>query len=309
MAKLPYPAVMEWLERVARMRRWTRGGERDPHRALLLLFALGRLQRQGFQPLRFRDVEEPFSKLLVEFSPPKPTSPGYPFHQLIGDGLWEVVTAAGAGSPGTDTNALRAQDAAGRLTPRFAKELLADPGLFAKIVRIALDINFEPSLHTDLYSAVGLLPEITDTSAVAQYVDGNLPRTHRDPMLRQRVLVAYDCRCAFCGYEGWIGSSVVGLEAARLRWWAFDGNDELSNCLCLCTLHHRLLDKGVLGLTMSRVITVSRHFVGNTDAARAVVTSLIGRLAEKPQDGFPSPDRRNVEWHTRQVFRGPARIS
>jgi putative restriction endonuclease len=40
-----------------------------------------------------------------------------------------------------------------------------------------------------------------------------------------------------------------------------------------------------------------------------VVTSLIGRLAEKPQDGFPSPDRRNVEWHTRQVFRGPARIS
>lgn len=300
---------MEWLERVAKMRRWTRGGERDPHRALLLLFALGYLQRQGYQPLRFRELEEPFGKLLVEFGPPKPTSPGYPFHQLIGDGLWEVATANGGPSPGTDPGALRANDAVGRLTQRFAKELLADPGLFSQVVRVLLDINFEPSLHADLCSAVGLVPEVSDTSAVAHYVDGNLPRTQRDPMLRQRVLVAYECRCAFCGFEGWIGESVVGLEAARLRWWAFDGHDDLTNCLCLCSLHHRLLDKGVLGLTTGGVITVSRHFVGNTNAARDQVIALIGRTALTPLGGFPPPDRRNIDWHARQVFRGPARFS
>lgn len=296
---------MEWLERVAKMRRWTRGGERDPHRALLLLFALGQLQRQGYQPLRFRDVEEPFGKLLAEFGPPKPTSPGYPFHQLIGDGLWEVVTATGGPSPGTDSSALRRYDAVGRLNQRFAKEAMADPGLLGQIVRIVLDINFEPSLHADLCSSVGLLPEMTDLAGG----EGHLPKTQRDPMLRQRVLVAYECRCAFCGFEGWIGDSVVGLEAARLRWWAFDGQDDLSNCVCLCSLHHRLLDKGVLGLTPSGVITVSRHFVGTTNAAKDQVIALIGRTALTPLGGFPPPDRRNIDWHTRQVFRGPARFS
>ncbi len=300
---------MEWLERVARMRRWTRGGERDPHRALLLLFALGLLRRQGFQPMRFRDIETAFSQLLVQFSPPRPTSAGYPFHQLIGDGLWEVVTATGGASPGTDTGLLRAHDATGRLHPLFAKELLADPALFGQVVRVVLDINFEPSLHADLCSAVGLQPEAADTAAIAPFLDGNLARAHRDPMLQQKVLVAYECRCAFCAYEGWIGDSVVGLEAARLRWWAFDGQDDLTNCLCLCSLHHRLLDKGVLSLTSSGVIVVSRHFVGTTNAAKDQVLALVGRTALTPLGGFPPPDRRNIDWHAKQVFRGPPRYA
>lgn len=291
------------------MRRWTRGGERDPNKALLLMYALGRLQRNGYSLLRFREIEEPLAALLTEFGPPKPVSPGYPFHQLASDGLWEVGTGAGAASPGPDAGALRAHDAAGRLLPLFAKELLADPVMFAQVVRILLDINFETSLHGDLCAAVGLLPELAETGTVARYVDGNLPRAQRDAMLRQKVLVAYACRCAFCGYEGWIGNSVVGLEAARLRWWAFDGHDDLTNALCLCTLHQRLLDKGVLSLTPSGVILVSRHFVGTTDTARSLVMSLTGRTAASPQGGFPPPDRRNVDWHSRQVFRSPARIS
>lgn len=294
---------MEWLERIARMRRWTRGGERDPNKALLLIYALGRLQRQGYGPLRFREVEQPLTALLTEFGPPKPVSPGYPFQQLAGDGLWEVAPGSGH-----DAALLRAQDATGRLIPRFAKELLADPVMFAQVVRILLDINFEPSLHGDLCAAVGLLPELAETGTVARYVDGNLPRAHRDAMLRQKVLVAYECQCAFCGFEGWVGNSVVGLEAARLRWWAFDGHDDLTNALCLCTLHQRLLDKGVLSLTPSGTILVSRHFVGTTGTARDLVMALTGRAAAQPQGGFPRPDRRNVDWHARQVFRSPARL-
>jgi len=296
---------MEWLGRVARMRRWTPTGERDPHRALLLLFALGQLQRQGLQPVRFRDIEAQFSKLLVEFSPPHPVSAGYPFHELVADGLWEVVTVAGGPSPGTDSAVLRDHDATGRLNPRFAKELQADPGLFGQIVRIILDVNFEPTLHLDLCAAVGLLPEVADTGAVTEFLDG--PRRQRDPMFAQKVLVAYECRCAFCAYEGWIGDSVVGLEAARLRWWAFDGRDDLSNCLCLCSLHHRLLDKGVLGLTPDGRVLVSRHFAGTTNAAHDQVLALSGRRALTPLGGFPPPDPLNIEWHTGQVFRGPAR--
>jgi putative restriction endonuclease len=301
--------AMEWFERVARMRRWTRGGERDPHRALLLLLALGELHRRGYAPLRYRDVEEPLGELLAEFGPAKPVSPGYTFHQLAADGLWEVLTQHGVGSPGPDAATLRAYDAAGRLTPRFAKELMADPAAFTQIVRLLLQLNFEPGLHDDLRTAVGLPPEPPVPASVAAHAQGLLPRARPDVLLRQKVLVAYDCRCAFCGFEGWMGNGVVGLDAARLRWWAFDGYDDLSNALCLCTLHHRLLDRGVLSLTRSGAILVSRHFVGTTESARTLVTSLVGRKAAPPKVGFPGPHRDNIDWHARQVFRGPARTS
>src|SRR5258708_17900433 len=138
---------MEWLQRIARIRRRTRGGERDPDKAVLLLYAFGLLNRQGFQTLRFREIEERFTQLLGEFGPPKPVNAGNPFHNLTGDGLWEVLTAAGGASPRPDGRALRAHHAAGRLVPPFPEQLLADPQLFAPAVRVLLDIPFEPSLH------------------------------------------------------------------------------------------------------------------------------------------------------------------
>lgn len=300
---------MEWLERVSRLRRWTRGGERDPHKALLLLYAIGQLQRVGFAPVRFREAEQNLDLLFAEFGPPKLIGPSYPFYHLAADGLWEVATGVGGPCPGADRELMIAGDVHGRLAPGFAKELLADPALMAQIVRVLLDTNFEPSLHLDLCASAGLILEVAQTASVAKYVDGNLPRVQRDPMMRQKILLAYDCRCAFCGYEGWIGNSVVGLEVARLRWWAFDGHDDLTNCLCLCALHHRLFDKGVLGVLPSGKITVSRQFVGTTEASREYVLNLSGRKASPPQPGFAKPDVRNIDWHSRQVFRGPARIT
>jgi putative restriction endonuclease len=294
---------MTWLERNGRIRRRTHGGERDPNKALLLLYALGRLQREGHAALAFREIEEPLAVLLAEFGPPKPVSPGNPFHHLVADRLWEVDTATGLAPPGPDPRALRAHDAASRLDPGFAKELLGDPVLFDQAVQLLLDVNFEPSLHEDLRIATGLLPEQARTHYPAEFA----ARAPRDIALWRKVLVAYDYGCAFCGYEGWIGGAVVGLEAARLRWWAFDGHDDLTNVLCLCTLHHRLLDKGVIGLTSGGVILVSKHFTGVTPVAQNLVLSLAGRGAARPLSGFPPPSPRNTGWHTRQVFRGPAR--
>jgi putative restriction endonuclease len=293
--------VMEWLERIARVRRGTAAGDRDPAPALLLLHALGLLQRYGPQPIRFREAEMPFARLLAEHGPPRPVRPSVAFYRLAGR-LWEVTAADGSAAPGPDEEALRACDAVGRLAPAFAKELLTDPLLLGQVVRALLDLNFEPSLHAELCAATGVRPESGPMAA------GPAAGPGRDqPMAGRQVLVAYACRCAFCGYEGWLGNTVVGVEAARLRWRAFDGTDDLTNCLCLCALHHRLLDRGVVGLTPGGMILVSRHFVGTTRTAREQVLALAGRLALAPQRGFPAPNGGNLDWHARQVFHGPTR--
>ncbi|MFI6738914.1 phosphorothioated DNA-binding restriction endonuclease [Nonomuraea sp. NPDC050451] len=287
---------MDWIERVAEIRRWTRGGERAPHKPLLLLYALGHFQRHGNRPIPFSAAEAELKKLLKEYGPPRDTSPGYPFHHLTNDGLWLVDTRHGPGSPGPELGRLRDSQAAGRLHPDLARALSEEPGLLGRIARHLLDANFAPSLHKDLCLLTGLDLEPGEALRTP-------PVARRDPGFRDRVLMAYEYCCAFCSYDGWLDGAAVGLDAAHVRWWAFDGPDDVANGLCLCAIHHKLFDKGVLG----RTIAVSARFVGRSESSRDMVLSLSGRPARNPQPGLAAVERDHISWHSRQVFRTPAR--
>ncbi|MBC7273155.1 MAG: restriction endonuclease, partial [Streptomyces sp.] len=218
----------DWLERAARLRQWSRSGVRAPHKPLLLLYALGRWQRDADGELRYSAVEGDLQRLLVEYGPANRTSPAYPFHHLVSDGVWEVRTDRGPGSPGSGVGELRAAGASGRLAPGLRQALRREPDLLARMARVLLDLHFPPSLHGDLCEAVGLELEPSEAGPYAR-----VPRRRRDPGMRERVLTAYEYQCAFCGYDGVIDAAPVGLEAAHVRWWAFDGPDDVDNGLCL----------------------------------------------------------------------------
>lgn len=78
------------LARFAAIRVWTRGGERAPHKALLLLYALAALQRREPRLIPFARLEEAVGRLLRDFGPPRSTNPAYPFWHLQSDGVWEI---------------------------------------------------------------------------------------------------------------------------------------------------------------------------------------------------------------------------
>ncbi len=104
---------MDWLERVATLRQWTGNGVRAPHKPLLLLYALGRYQQDADTELAYSAVEEDLKRLLAEYGPGNRTTPAYPFHHLVSDGVWEVRTNRGAGSPGSGVRELRDSGAVG----------------------------------------------------------------------------------------------------------------------------------------------------------------------------------------------------
>ncbi|MFD7553032.1 MULTISPECIES: phosphorothioated DNA-binding restriction endonuclease [unclassified Streptomyces] len=292
---------MDWLERTATLRQWARGGARAPHKPLLLLYALGRFRQDPEGELVYSAVEEDLQRLLTEYGPPNRTTPAYPFHHLVGDGVWEVRTDRGAGSPGSGVRELRAAGASGRLVPELRVALRREPSLLGRMVRVLLDLHFPPSLHGELCESIGLEPEPEEAGRLVP------ARRRRDRRMRELVLTAYEYQCAFCGYDGRIGSVPVGLEAAHVRWWAFGGPDEVDNGLCLCSLHHKLFDKGVLGVGDGHRILVSQRFVGRGAAARDHVTALAGRPVTGPQPGVSPVAAAHRSWHADQVFHGAPR--
>lgn len=296
---------MDWIGRIEQLRRWTRNGERAPHKPLLLLYALGRYQADGGAPVRFSEAEGQLNDLLAEFGPPRKSSPGYPFHHLTSDGLWLVRTSEGGSSPGPNLGDLRGSGAEGSLSPKLIDALNSDSHLLAQLARVLLDSNFEPSLHADICALAGLDLDAAET-ATPEAVAG---RKRRSAAFRSEVLMAYEYQCAFCGYDGTLGRIPVGLDAAHVQWFALDGPDTVDNGVCLCSLRHKLFDKGVLGVTVDWRITVSGNFIGRSPAAKTHVLSLAGQPANAPQLLYSSPKTVYIAWHQREVFKHPARMA
>ncbi len=292
----------EWLNEIASINQWRRGGERAPHKPLLLLYALARLQHGQGGAMSYNDVEGDLDNLLRAFGPPRKTSPSYPFDHLASDGVWVVSSDEGQGSPGDARGRLRSTNATGRLDPDLEAALRSDPTLLARAIRILLDANFEPSVQSDLLDQLGidLVPPDIGESSVAG-------TAKRDPRFRDEVLVSYEYRCAMCGFDPQIDNMPVALDAAHVRWWAAGGPDILANGICLCSLNHKLFDRGVLGLDPERVILVSDRFRGSSTFALQLVLNLVGQDLRRPQPGRVLVDTDHIAWHRQEVFRGSPR--
>ena len=288
------------LAQVRGLRQWQSGEQRAPHKPLLLLLALGRLQGKGERLMPFEEAAAPLTRLLEQFGTPRRRQrPEYPFWRLRLDGeLWEIegedlVETTQSGDP--RLSSLRRQGVRGGLSPQVASLLVADDALFERVVAALLESHFPPSLHEDICLAAGLQVRM-------QVAD----QARRDPEFRIEVLRAYEYRCAMCGYDGRLDTVPVGLDAAHVQWWAYGGPDDLDNGLALCALHHRALDRGVVGISLDHRVLVSRRFHGS-GRARELVIDLAGKPLHAPQQGLPLPAGEYLAWHGTEVFSGEAR--
>jgi putative restriction endonuclease len=71
--------------------------------------------------------------------------------------------------------------------------------------------------------------------------------------------------------------------------------------MALCALHHKLFDRGALGLTDDLRIQVSPSFTARTDAGREVYE--LTDQTVRPRPGSPAPAAKHVRWHLSQVFK------
>lgn len=278
---------------------WSRGDQRAPHKPLLLLMALARVQRGDPRLIAFSDAEAPLKQLLIEFGRTDNYQPELPFWWLQNDGLWEVpggeLLLKRKGSSAPTRTALRT--ASGGLPAEIDAALRDDPDLVRDLAHAVLDAHFPSSIHENILSAVDLDLEVPRVSS---------ERRTRDRGFRELVLRAYGYQCAVCGLDTRLDGSAIGLEAAHVHWHAHRGPDVVENGLCLCPLHHKALDLGLLTLNDRREIVVSSRLHGG-DAVEAQFGRYHRRGLTGPAHGQPGVALRFAEWHRQQVFKAPGR--
>jgi len=278
---------------------WKRGDQRAPHKPLLVLYALGQLAQED-RWLRFSEIEEDLTDLLIEFGPPRQSHhPEYPFWHLQSDDVWVVPEAdvlemrqSASNPPKTE---LREKEARGGFPEDIYQAFRDEPRLRREIARLLLSSHFPSSLHEDIATAVGLDLEGTTSE-------------RRDPEFRIQVLQAYHYRCAICGFDLQLGMSgtPIGVEAAHIKWKQARGPDDVSNGIALCALHHKMLDKGALHVTKDLHLLVSEAVHGS-EPHLSRLRDRHGDRIHTPQRTTYYPDGEVVTWHVNEVFRGPAR--
>ena len=279
----------------------------------MLLLALGRVRlgprhrliSYTAAELRFRALWEDFGR------PGGDHNAHYPFGRLRNDDrLWEIPEESQLSAPRNKDFSIEQAREVG-ITGGFRKDvhdlLCRQPSLVSRAAHQILSHHFPPSMHGDILEAVGLGPVLP----VADLVEP-MPRRGRKvreysprvPQFRKDVLAAYDNRCAVCEHDTRFRDRMLGLEAAHIQWHSHDGGDVVPNGLALCSLHHKALDCGALGLEGTRAgfqILVSSKVRGNSASTKQLL-NFSGKPIRPPLSPSDSPDPVFVVWHQREVF-------
>jgi putative restriction endonuclease len=296
---------------------WHGVGQRAPHKALALLYAMSQLQRgHSHRLVRYVDAEAPLKQLLDQFGPPRRTHhPEQPVWRLRKNNqtpstIWEVtnsdrISQDDGGNPVIGD--LRKYATFG-VSEEAAELFKRDPEALIQAAAIIADSITPETLRDELLAAVQLdvaqLPNLNPslTFRLQDHVRVRTMRAVRDPMFSKNVLQAYGWQCAICGAAPKVDSRHFGLEAAHIRWHQYSGPNTIDNGLSLCRMHHVALDRGALSVTPDGVIEVSPR-LDNSAESHQLFGVHSGRNIRRPAEPHQYPAIAACEWHRHEVFR------
>lgn len=118
---------------------------------------------------------------------------------------------------------------------------------------------------------------------------------------RKAVLASYGNRCCLCGLE--LKPLLVG---SHIKPWSVAGEEERTdpeNGLCLCVLHDKAYDRGLLTVTTDYRVAVSMAIKkSSVKFTQLTLTEFDKRPIQMPSRFAPKPEY--LQWHRDKVFQG-----
>ena len=134
------------VELFNKIRHWRRGDRRAPHKPLLILYAIGKLRRDGTRLHPYAVIDEELGRLLQEFGPNQDRKLTQdPFWRLQKDGVWYVTNADNItedGSGNVKPRELLEYNVSGGFLEDIVEQFLSDPTLYVEITQMMLDKAF-----------------------------------------------------------------------------------------------------------------------------------------------------------------------
>jgi putative restriction endonuclease len=174
---------------------------------------------------------------------------------------------------------------------------------FNRIVGLGLDTHDELLPRSGAEATTSVAEEHAPYEFEQDRVQMLTKRTIRDRIFRTRVLIAYDRRCAFTGFQFINGGGRAEVEAAHIKSVEAKGPDVVQNGVALSGTVHWMFDRGLLTVADDATILLSNH-INDVDGVRKILLPT-GR-AKFPEDLHDKPDPTFLRWHRENCFKGAA---
>jgi putative restriction endonuclease len=160
---------------------------------------------------------------------------------------------------------IRAMNDGLSICPRDKKDenevaIAFNPSSFINYVRNLYDLHKAATLEEQnavarIAQAKGQINEadIASLPLERQIIIRTIAEKQRATDFRRRVLAAYESRCALCGVQLRLVDAAHIIPVKHSS-----SNDETRNGLCLCALHHRAFDQGLVAVMPDYRIVVNR---------------------------------------------------
>jgi len=284
-------------------------GARAPHKPLLLLALLSELERRPEHGNRFpfAEAKSAFDALWPRFGWLTATKAAYPFWHLASSPLWVLVGDEGPvdvrGSARLSDVMLSKKVRHGSFSDE-AWRLLSEPAVRREAADLLIAHYFPESVHAELRLSLGLPPAGAREAVRGSASPGSRRRSAAEQSrFREVVLLAYEGRCAVCGFRPQNARAPSAIQAAHVWPFEYGGPFDVENGLALCPMHHWALDSGTIGISGERRILVS-SLVFDGPVLDSVLRAYSGRELRSPQPPHSPVGSKWADLHRANMFLG-----
>jgi putative restriction endonuclease len=166
------------------------------------------------------------------------------------------------------------------------------------------DLLLESELLNDYYSEKDSTVEIINPNIIHQIGEERIATTKirvNQHLFRRMVLSNYDETCSICNLD-----CPPLLVASHILPWSKNEKERLNphNGLCLCSIHDKAFDKGLIAIRNDFTITPSKSLfhIKNEDSFKIYFGNFLGKEINMPRKFHPSIDF--LAYHRDNIFLG-----